>query len=168
MKQLIPLEKSGSPKRTTSSQTVHYIRGKIISRISHEKSETDGTPIFQKVKTTPNFLHVLLGNLLMPPIAGLEKLTLWLSHDADEHYLYVDPATITPVLQLDLDGRIKFLNNPATSWEWVQQAPIDKMKEITLLDSDVFILQANSNDVPRPMLMQFPHLQDEKRKHTGI
>jgi hypothetical protein len=110
----------------------------------------------------------------MPPLAGLDKLSLWISQDSsDRHYLFVDLKSMTPIIRLDFEGGLSFLQHEKRNrWEWVIPGILEGNSRILELDPFAFILQDDPYLGPRnlllqkhlihpsDMLMQFPHLID--------
>lgn len=96
----------------------------------------------------------------MPRLAGLDNLSLWVSGETPCHYLFVDPKTLTPIIRLDENADITFLQKDKNiQWEWVDEHEFEKTN-LHLLDPSAFILQENTYGFPCKMILQFPGLKD--------
>lgn len=113
----------------------------------------------------------------LPPLANKDTLGIWISHDDKKHYLLADQSSLTPVIRLDVDGRLTLLKeNPNIRWEWVDQQALSGKSQILNIDPSAFILQEDTSGKQRAMLLQFPHIVDpsgeilefERRELKGI
>ena len=103
-----------------------------------------------------------------PPFAGLDRLTLWISHDKPKHFLYIEPETMKPVFRINKDGTLnlyrKELLDGNIAWEWVHPQVLQGNGKILSVDPRAFILRAKTSGNPPQMLLHLPSLTDEGGK----